>query len=96
MTQEDINRNDIQWIKEGISRIEKQTTKTNGRVNKLEDWKTQTTWYLRGLIGSFALLSGVFFWAFNSYIDQRIDEANEKQLSSIKTMIENTNFELYE
>lgn len=34
---ESVNKNDIEWIKDTLREIKTQTTKTNGRVNKLED-----------------------------------------------------------
>jgi hypothetical protein len=32
---EQVNANDIVWIKQSLNRIEKQTTTTNGKVKKL-------------------------------------------------------------
>ena len=43
--QEDVNQNDIQWIKKALIRIEEQTKLTNGRVTALENWKLTVVAY---------------------------------------------------
>ena len=43
--QEHVNRNDINWIKESLIRIEKQTTETNGRVSSLETFRDKALAY---------------------------------------------------
>ena len=37
--QDQINANDIKYIKDAVCRIEAQVEKTNGRVTSLEKWK---------------------------------------------------------
>ena len=50
---EKVNHTDIEWIKKTLSEIKDQTTKTNGRVNKLETFRTQAKTY--GTIAIFVI-----------------------------------------
>jgi hypothetical protein len=50
--QEEINKTDIEWIKQTLSEIKEQTIKTNGRVTALEAFKIQAVTY-----GSLALIA---------------------------------------
>jgi hypothetical protein len=49
--QEEINKTDIEWIKQTLSEIKEQTTKTNGRVGGLEAFRIQAVTY-----GSIAII----------------------------------------
>ena len=64
-TQESVNRTDIEWIKESLTRIETQTTKTNGRVNRLEMWRERANGYVMGIsaVVSIAVSATVYFIA---------------------------------
>ena len=55
---ENVNENDIKWIKEALKRIEKQTTKTNGRVDGLEKWKER-------IVGMTVAASGIVTFVIN-------------------------------
>ena len=37
-------KSDIKEIKDVLNRVEQQTTRTNGRVTKLEYWRTGVVW----------------------------------------------------
>ena len=68
-TQEDVNKTDIEWIKEFIrdmrdehnrklDRIEEQTTKTNGRVSRLEMWRERATGYTMAISAVVSVIIG--------------------------------------
>ena len=59
--QENINKTDIAWIKKTLTEIKEQTTRTNGRVTLLEQWKER-------IIGMTVVCSGVVTFIVNKLL----------------------------
>lgn len=73
-------------IANALSRIEIQTTTTNGRVNKLENWK----WFITGGISVITMIVvPLLTWALYvlSTIDTQITEGVNQSLSAYEVQV---------
>ena len=59
----------FQEIKETLSRIESQTTKTNGRVTRLESWKNTSIGWTGGVGACLFIIIGLSVFIFKSEIN---------------------------
>ena len=67
----ELQQKDIDYIKDALIRIESQTIKTNGRVNKLENWRSL-------LVGGYVVFTGFLLPLLGYiYFDQQSILKNE-------------------
>jgi hypothetical protein len=79
---------------EVLELIKVQTTKTNGRVNKLEWWKSGIIW-AGGIVGTICLMFIPIF--LKEMKEQRADfEAERAEVRSVKQTLLNYDFEVVE
>lgn len=64
-------------VLETLSRIEAQTTKTNGRVNRLEGWQAGVLWAGAGIL----TLGAYVLYVYDLNIDMKVDHIVAQRMS---------------
>lgn len=75
-------KEDIKDIKDDVKEIKTQTQRTNGRVNKLEFWRSALIWGFGAMIGLIAFLIPYFTILIKAQIELVVTQSVNSSLSS--------------